>query len=103
MESFIYCGVRIIRAAMHPNYSLPSDVPPPTGMTRDEFRDWSKKYCGESCTVEEGKMLRINTSFMGYPLERFCYENGFEYYVHPVTYARLKKSAKNLGSENGCS
>ena len=29
-----------------PRYTLPADVPPPPGMTRDDFAAWSLRVCG---------------------------------------------------------
>lgn len=86
-NSFTYCGVKIVCAPMHPKYVLPQNVPPPTGMTRDEFHEWSKKFCGEYCMIPDDQMIRASFSDSIWD---------FMYVVSPKTYLRIQQSAKNL-------
>lgn len=39
-------GMAVIVEPLYQRYVLPADVPPPPGMTRDEFNDWSRHVCG---------------------------------------------------------
>lgn len=41
-------GMPVVIEQPRPRYVLPADVPPPTGMTRDEFAAWSKEWCGHA-------------------------------------------------------
>lgn len=50
-------GLRVIEAPLRPRYVLPDDVPPPKGMTRDEFAAWSRRVCGVVCNIKPGHAL----------------------------------------------
>lgn len=39
-------GTPVVIEQPRPRYVLPDDVPPPTGMTREEFAAWSVRVCG---------------------------------------------------------
>jgi hypothetical protein len=41
-----FYGVPVIIEQPKPRYVLPDDVPPPKGMTREEFNEWSLSVCG---------------------------------------------------------
>lgn len=39
-------GMRIHVEPLRQRYTLPDDVPPPAGMTREQFNEWSRRVCG---------------------------------------------------------
>ena len=50
--------INIVVEQLRPRYVLPLDVPPPTGMTREEFEEWSRKVCGyQDSILSDGQVL----------------------------------------------
>lgn len=39
-------GLEVVVEPQYPRYTLPADVPPPPGMTREQFDAWSREVCG---------------------------------------------------------
>lgn len=53
-------GLPVIVEPERPRYTLPADVPPPPGMTRDEFAQWSRRVCGiQAPLIPDGQMLSL--------------------------------------------
>lgn len=51
-------GLRVHIEPPRPRYVLPADVPPPPGMTREEFDAWSRRVCGYgSSLIPDGQVL----------------------------------------------
>jgi hypothetical protein len=58
-------GVRFQIETEYPRYTLPPDVPPPTGMTREDFAAWSKETCGCMPSIlPDNAMLCLPTGVM---------------------------------------
>lgn len=72
-------GHRIHVEHPRPRYVLPDDVPPPTGMTREEFADWSLRVCGSQQPI-----LRDNE----------VYQVGSTFCMNAATYERLRKELR---------
>lgn len=54
-----FFGVTVQVEPLRQRYSLPADVPPPKGMTRDEFDAWSRRVCGfQKPLLEDGQVLK---------------------------------------------
>lgn len=53
-------GLPVMVEPERPRYTLPADVPPPTGMTRDEFAQWSRRVCGiQAPLIPDGQVLNL--------------------------------------------
>lgn len=61
-------GMKLVVVQSQPRYVLPADVPPPTGMTREEFASWSIRFCGRaSSSMKDGQLMvqqDTNTIYM---------------------------------------
>lgn len=62
-------GVDIIVEPLRQRYALAPDVPPPPGMTREEFGAWSRRVCGfmaplipDNQTIVMGGKVYMNRS-----------------------------------------
>lgn len=56
-------GMPVVIEDPRPRYTLPDDVPPPTGMTRAEFAAWSIQVCGYAPTfLKDGDVLTLHGS-----------------------------------------
>ena len=54
-------GMPVVIEDPRPRYTLPDDVPPPTGMTRAEFAEWSLRVCGYAPTfLRDGDVLTLH-------------------------------------------
>lgn len=52
-------GDRVFVEKPRQRYILPGDVPPPPGMTREEFDQWSRRVCGfQPPLIEDGQVFR---------------------------------------------
>lgn len=68
-------GMRVIEAAEHPRYTLPADVPPPTGMTRAEFDAWSRRVCGMVSPIPRGTAYFFNGCMVIHPRDAVMLTN----------------------------
>ena len=52
-------GMKVYIESLRPRYTLPNDVPPPKGMTREDFDAWSREVCGyQPPLVADGQILK---------------------------------------------
>lgn len=56
-------GMKVHVAPEYPRYTLPKDVPPPPGMTRQEFAEWSAKVCGTCSVLPDNIAIVCNDLF----------------------------------------
>lgn len=58
-------GMKVVVERPVQRYKLPSDVPPPTGMTREEFDAWSRRVCGyRQSILQEGQVVCTDAGTM---------------------------------------
>ena len=67
-------GLKIQAMPDRPKYILPLDVPPPKGMTREEFNAWSLDVCGHYNPISDGEVIQMFGVL----------------YVNPRTYEQIK-------------
>ena len=46
MNAHSLYGLKVLIEPQRQRYTLPADVPPPPGMSREQFNDWSRRVCG---------------------------------------------------------
>lgn len=73
LKSFM--GMRIVEAAEFPRYTLPADVPPPTGMTRAEFDAWSRRVCGMVSPIPRGTVYCFGNNIVLNPYDAVMLTN----------------------------
>lgn len=74
-------GTRVIVEPLRPRYTLPSSVPTPPGMTREEFAAWSAQVCGyQAPLVQDGQFIFMSGTD--------------EIVVNERTFEQLKQSAE---------
>lgn len=59
MSAQMIYGVTVHVEPLRQRYKLPNDVPPPTGMTREQFDEWSRRVCGYCPPlIADGQVLK---------------------------------------------